>query len=145
MLIQIHKEIANNNRNVIIEAPKDTNILISELQLIIKLPSIDEMPAYSEDPLLSESQKDALFWLQANTAPNKKVVTYWNNNRLLEFVIFRRDPYYLENLLNRFTSLSSMVLQAGTNLSLQVEATNTGGLGADDSLIVWGQAEVLGV
>ena len=125
------------------------NILISELQLIIKLPSITEMPVYTDDPLLSEDQKDSLFWYNASQAQNKKVVTYWNNgsanNRLVEFVIFRRDPYYIENLLNRFTSLSAFVLQAGTSLSLQVEATNSGLLAASDSLRVWGQAEVLGV
>jgi len=145
MLLNIYKEITTNGRHIIVQAPRDTNILIGELQLIIKLPSIAEMPAYVEDPLLSETQKDALFWLQANTAQNKKVATFWNNNSLLEFVIFRREPYYLENLLNRFTSLSSLTLQAGSNLAIEVMATNSGLLGSGDKLVVWGQAEVLGV
>lgn len=148
MLINIYKQIENNNNNVVIAAPDNANVLISELQLIIRLPSIVEMPTYADDPLLSDEQRDAIFWYNANTAENKKVVTYWNNgtaNRLIDFIVFRREPYYIENLLTRFTSLSGFVLQAGTSLSLQIEATNSGLLGIGDSLRVWGQAEVLGV
>jgi len=145
MLINIYKRIIINGRHVIVQAPRDTNVLIGELQVIIKLPSIAEMPAYNEDPLLSETQKDALFWLQANSAQNKKIATFWEGQPLLEFVIFRREPYYLENLLSRFTSLSSLTLQAGSSLSLEVLATNSGLLGNGDSITIWGQAEVLGV
>lgn len=147
MLTNLWKQIPNGI-TTFLEAPFDANVLVNELQLFIELPSVTEMTTYSDDPLLSEYQKDAIFWKQANLAPNKKVVCYWNNGadrRLLSFIVFRRDPYYTENLLTRYTSNGSFILQAGTKLRLGIEETNSGLLGASDKLTVWGQAEVLGV
>lgn len=146
MFLNIYKEITNTGDNIIIKAPDNNNVLISELQLIIKLPSITEMAIYAEDVLLTQEQRDAIFWAAVNQAQNKKVVSYWNNgtdNRLIEFIVFRRSPYYIENLLNRFTSTASFVLTAGTSLKLGIEATNSGLLGSGDSLIAWGQGETI--
>lgn len=145
MIVNLQKDIVGSSVIPIITAPFDANILVSELQLIIKLPSIAEMPLYADDPSLTDEQRDAIFWRQVNIAKNKKVVTYWNDKRLIEFIVFNRLPYYTENLLTRFTSLSSFILQAGSSISLSIEATNSGLLGTGDSLRVWGQVEALGV
>lgn len=145
MIINIKKSITNNGNNAFLQAPGDRDILVSELQLIITLPSIPEIDVYSEDPLLTDEQRDAIFWREARLKPNKKVVAFVDDFRLLEFIVFNRSPYYVEDLMMRFTAKSSFILQAGSSLSLKVEATNSGLLGTGDSLKVWGQAEVLGM
>jgi hypothetical protein len=148
MLTNILKLISNNGDNTFISAPHDANVLILELQLFIRLPSIPEIDVYAEDPLLSEEQRNAIFWREASLKPNKKIVSYWNNgqqNRLVEFIVFNRQPYYVEDLMTRFTAQPNFLIQAGSSLNLQIESTNSGLLGSGDSLTVWGQAEILGV
>lgn len=145
MFGNIKKLITNDGDNTFISAPADANVLISELQLIIRLPSIPEIDVYSEDPLLSDEQRNAIFWREASLKPNKKVATFFDGERLLEFIIFNRQPYYVEDLLIRFTGQPDFMIQAGSSLRLQVENTNSGVLSPGDSLIVWGKADYLGV
>jgi hypothetical protein len=75
------------------------------------------------------------------------VVTWIGKNnqviRLLDFFIFCRQPYYVENLLTRYTGLSTLTLEPETKLYISIESTNSGLLASGDFLTVWGQAEIL--
>lgn len=143
MILNIRERVTSNGNNTFLRAPGDANILVTELQLIIALPSIVEIDIYADDPLLTDEQRNAIFWREARNKPHKKVVTFVDDFRLLEFIVFNRFPYYVEDLLARFTAQSTFVLQAGSSLRVEVEGGNSGALGVGDSLKIWGQAEVL--
>lgn len=143
MLKNIAVPVLGSGINRFIQAPSFSDILVVELKLLISLPSIRELPTYDEDPLLSETQKEAIFWKHVGISDNKKVAVYWNDTRLLEFPVFRRSPYYYENLISRYTDNLTFEIEAGSSLGIKVEETNTGLLGAGDSLLVWGACRYL--
>ncbi len=111
--------------------------------MVVDLNSIQEVAYYAEDAYLTEDQKNALFWKQALNSQSKKVVTWFGQGnqveRLLEFFIFGRQPYYVENLLTRFTGLSSLTLEPGRQIYISIENSNSGLLGSGDILTIWGQ------
>jgi hypothetical protein len=134
------------NKLLVVSAPVNAELVIRELVLVVNLNSIPEVPNYVEDNYLTDDQKNALFWKQSLNSKSKKVVTWIGKNndttRLIDFFIFNRQPYYVENMLTRYTGLSTLTLEAETKLYLSIENTNSGLLGSGDWLTVWGQAQL---
>ena len=115
---------------------------MDEIRVIVMLKSITELPSYIEDPLMSEDAKARLFW-EAVTAGQSKRMVLWqmipgiaNNQfqRINDFLIVRRDPGYPENVMSRYTGLLSWPLQAGVQLAISIENSNTGILAGSDQL-----------
>jgi len=135
--------ITNGNLTPIIKAPAFSSVLVLDLQLIISLPSMPELPAYVDDPLITDEQRDALFWKHVAVSPNKKIATFWNQEKILDFSIFNRLPYYHEPLINRYTQRDSFAIEAGSSISLKLEATNSGLLGTGDYIKAWGVYDIV--
>jgi hypothetical protein len=131
----------------IIKAPINQELEIKELLMIVDINSITEMTDYVENSYLSDDDKNALFWKQALSNKSKKVVTWFERGgdviRLVDFYIFCRQPYYVENLLVRYTGISTLILEPESRLLLSVENTNSGLLANNDFLTIWGQARTV--
>lgn len=126
----------------ILSVPPDREFITDEIRVIVMLKSITELPSYVEDPLLSDDAKARVFW-EAITAGQSKRMVLWQLipgiansqfQRINDFLIVRRDPGYPENVMARYTGLLSWPLQAGVQLAISIENSNTGILSGSDQL-----------
>lgn len=147
MIHNLHKTITatqGSNKFSVFKAPPDREVAVIELHAIVDIQSIAEMNSYVDDPLMTEEQKDSLFWREVQRSSHKKLACYFRSNtgateqKLLSFMIFNRRPYYMENLLMRFTSNAELRLQPDSELLVSIEATNSGFLTGNDRISIWG-------
>lgn len=147
-LIRINRTItpADNGKKVVFaETSADKTLTLTEVNLIVKIKSLSEAPPIDvSDPLLSEEQKDSLIWRQLLYHPKFGIQTYFRYKHeseytpLLTFYVFRREPYYIETLLDRFTLDDADVLPANCEFAVSVVDTGSGLMSGEDKIIVWG-------
>lgn len=134
---------ANGTNQVsVLKLASNREAKLLELQAVIKLPSITELPTYEQNAFLDDEQKNALFWSNSLTADNKTLNTHFKlgstTQTLVSFPIFKRTPYYIENLKYRFTSQEELLMETGTEILISVTAGTTGNLSTNDSVLVFG-------
>jgi hypothetical protein len=126
----------------VLKVPANREIRVTELQLIIRLTSIEELAYYEQQAFIDEEQKNALFWQNALTAQSKGLTTWFRKGGvdydLLTFLLFRRNPYYQENLLERFSGRDELLLEGGTEILLSITDQGHGLLTETDRLTIWG-------
>jgi hypothetical protein len=134
-----------NTPKLILRANPGSITVLRELQIVVRLQSIPEAPTISTDPMLTVSAREALFWNEAVNGQHKKIVTWrkFNPNtqmvQMRDFLIFARTPDYVEDGLARLTGLGELRMQPDSEIWLSISATNSGLLGATDTVTIYGQ------
>lgn len=128
----------------ILEAPSTKELVIEEFVSYVALQSIAEAPVIADNPLLSEAEKDALYYATLISQAETKALQCWiwiesdyQWHILTEWLMVRRYPEYRDDLLTRITTKDTLILARGNRLGLSVAETNTGLLAGADSVRIW--------
>jgi hypothetical protein len=130
---------------LVLRAEPGSVTVLREVQIVVRLVSIDEAPTISTDPMLTQSAREALFWNEAVNSQHKKMVTWRKFSpssalvQMRDFLIFARTPDYVEDGLARLTGLGELRMQAGSEIHLSIAATNSGLLSGSDVVTIYGQ------
>lgn len=128
----------------IASAPFDAPLVIQELQMIVKISSLVEVPYLDNESYMTAEEKASIFWRNAAQYESMGCKLHLQEHdspvtEVLSFLIFNRKPYYMEDLLSRFTSRAEYVLAPGNKLFLQMFGTGRGVLAGDDRLTITSQ------